>query len=147
MAHTEVIKANQLDQMLEYLFDGIELELASPEAIQLDMVRQIMAAETLEEAFSEFKSTPMEDMEGTVLHVHGVAWARSAYEAGAPIFGLVRVTADGSDKPIVVSCGGATVITRLRWAQLHNAMPFKVVFAREQSQQNPEYKYWTAKLV
>lgn len=147
MANTEVVKAHQLDQMIEYLFDGIELEVVSPEAIQLDMVRRIMGAETLEEAFAEFKSTPMEDMEGVVLRVNGVAWAKSAFEAGAPIFALVRCVPDGSEKEVVVSCGGATVITRLRWAELHEAMPFRVTFARETSQQNPEYKYWTAKLV
>jgi hypothetical protein len=110
------------------------------------MVRRIMEAETMEEAFTDFKSTPMEAMEGVPLTVTGIAWAKSAFEKGAPIFALIRCRPLGADREEVVSCGGATVITRLRWAELHEAMPFDVVFTQVQSQQNPEFKFWTAKL-
>jgi hypothetical protein len=146
MAKTELVKTHELDKMLGILFADTPLEVVSSEQIQLEMVRRIMQAETMEEAFAEFKSTPMEHVEDVPLHVTGIAWAKSTYEEGAPIFALIRCHVHGDNREMVVSCGGTTVITRLRWAELHEAMPFDVRFVREQSQQNPEYKFWTAKL-
>ena len=139
---TELERAN-LDEMVELLFAGEPIEVLSSEEIQLDMVRRIMQAETLEEAMADFTATPLERYEGVPLKVLGVRWAKSAYEAGSPIYAFITVQVSGDDKLDVVSCGGATVITRLRWVELHDAFPFSARFVRVQSQQNPEFKYWS----
>lgn len=137
---TDVAK---LDEMVELLFADAPIEVVSSEEIQLDMVRRIMQAETLEEAMADFTATPLERYEGVPIKVLGVRWAKSAYEAGSPIYAFMTVQVSGDNKIDVVSCGGATVVTRLRWAELHDQYPFSARFVRVQSQQNPEFKYWS----
>jgi len=55
MTGTDVITVEQVEDVLLH---GNDLDVVSPDAIQDDMVRRILAAESLEQAFGTFESTP-----------------------------------------------------------------------------------------
>jgi hypothetical protein len=131
------------EQIADVLLDQSDVTVVDAIDIQVDIVRRILAAGTVEEAHAETKTTPARELEGLLVTVHGVAWAKSAYEGGAAVYALLDVTADGADEHLTVSMGGRTVMASFLWDQQHQAFPVQGTFRLEQSQTNPENKFWT----
>lgn len=133
-------------QVAEVLLHGADLDVVSPDAVQEDMVRRILEAETAAEAFGGFSAVPAKDIEGTLIDVKGVAWMRSAFSDGPKVYALISGTLVESKTDVVVSMGGRTTMASFLWAQQNEAMPFRGSFVSARSNSDPEKTYWQFKL-
>ena len=143
MTSTELIT---LEQVEDVLLHGGEAEFITSEDQRADIVRRILASETLEEAFKEVESVPMKQLDGTLITIHGVKWAKSGYQEGPGVYALLDVTQDGDKHHFVSSMGGSSVMTALLWACRHDGFPIKGVPRLKPSRSNPDKSYWTFKL-
>lgn len=125
------------------ILTGEGMDIIPPEQISADIVRRVLNADTIEEAFGSFDATPATEIEGLGVTVHGVTWMRSSFNEGPPVYALMRVTEDATGVQSVVSMGGQTVMAGLLWAQKHDALPITGVFRRKQSQSGDGNSYWT----
>ena len=143
MASTELVTIEQVEDVLLH---GGEFDIVSTDEIQEDMVRRILASETLEDAFASFKTTSVKDVEGIALDINGVAWCKSGFKEGAGVFALLKATIADTDEQITLSMGGRTLMASFVWAQRNEKMPMRGVFKYEQSNANGERKFLTFKL-
>lgn len=143
MTNMELIPAHDIRNAL---LNMTEVQAVSSEAVQQDIVRRILEAETIEEAAQSFESVSAEDVEGKVLAINGIAWLKSTYKEGPPVYALVKCVPANTKKEITVSIGGRSVMAFLLWAQEHKVMPFKCVFVRSEPGGEHGYRYWQVKL-
>lgn len=135
-----------VEQVEDVLLHGGELDVVSPDDVQDDMVRQILAADSLDTAFEGFKATPAADLEGVRVTIEGVAWMRSAFDDGPKIYALLRGHISETGLPVTISMGGRSLMASFVWAQRNEAMPLEGTFVRERSNSNAERSFWTFRL-
>lgn len=140
---TDLIK---LDDVERALLHGEAVEITDPGDVSDDIVRRILAAESLEEAAQDFTSTPADEIDGMLVEVVGIAWMRSEYGEGSPVYALMQVIPEGDTRRMVVSIGGRSVLAMLLWAQRNEAMPFAGTFRKRQSKSVEGHAYWTFSL-
>lgn len=143
MASTELVS---LDDVERALLTGEDLAYVDPAEVSADIVRRILAAESLEDAFQSYEATPAEDVADELVTVTGIAWMRSTFNEGPPVYALMQVQRMDDGPPIVVSIGGRSVLAGLLWAMRNDAMPLKGTFRRRQSKSNEGKSYWTFQL-
>lgn len=147
---TEVAPRNAedltLEQVEDVLLHGGDLAVVSADAVQDDMVRRILEAETAEQAFSNFKSTPATDLEGQLVEVRGIAWMRSSFNEGPKVYALLDTVVVETGEVLVVSMGGRSLMASFVWAQRNRAMPIRGEFVKQRSNSNTERSYWVFKL-
>lgn len=142
-ASTELVTMAQVEDVLLH---GGDLAVVTEDEVQADMIRRILAAGNLGEAFADFRATAARDIEGRLVEVRGVAWMRSAFEEGPKVYCLLQVVDVETGELATVSMGGRTLMAAFLWAQRQEAMPFRGVFERERSRTNTERQFWTFKL-
>ena len=142
-----------LEQVEHALLHGGDVAVVSEEEVQTDMVRRILAAQTMEEAFAQFTTVPLDAVVQTPVEVQGVAWLKSAFEEGPKVYALLKLgllkDAPGAGKrgdTITVSMGGRTAMAAFVWAQRNAKMPFRGSFHREQSRTNAARSFIVFKL-
>jgi hypothetical protein len=142
-----------LEQVEHTLLHGGDIDVVSDEEIQTDMVRRILAAETMEEAFAQFTTVPLDAVVQAPVEVQGIAWMKSAFDEGPKVYALLKLRllkahtgAGKQGEVITVSMGGKTTMAAFVWAQRHAAMPFKGSFHREQSRSNAARSFIVFKL-
>jgi hypothetical protein len=147
---TELITLAQVEDVLLH---GGAVETVSDEEVQTDMVRRILSAETLEEAFQQFTTVPLDDIVQSPVEVRGVAWLKSAFDEGPKVYALLKIgLLDGSSRAgkkgeeVTVSMGGRTTMAAFVWAQRNARMPFRGSFHREQSRSNAARTFIVFKL-
>lgn len=132
-----------LEQVEQALLSGQGLDIVAPEQLQDDMVKRILEASDMEHAFQSFKATPVGEIEGIKVIVHGIAWLQSSFDEGSPVYALLSVTVDETGEPLTVSMGGRSLMASFLWAQRNKAMPFSGTFRKEQSRTNSSRAFWT----
>lgn len=140
---TEVIK---YEDVAAALIDMTEVQAATSDEVQRDIVQRILASESLEQAFQSFEAVHAEDVEGIPLTIHGIAWLKSNFKDGPPIYALMDAQPENTDRRVKVSIGGRSVMAALLWSSQHKAMPFTIVLVRSDPNPNGGNRYWTAKL-
>ena len=140
---TELAERISVEQVEHVLLHGGELAVASTDAVQDDMVRRILSAESLQDAFANFKSVPAAELDGQAVEVHGVAWMRSAFNEGPQVYALLKCRVKATGEDVVVSMGGRTLMASFLYAQRQEAMPFAGAFRKLRSNANSERSYWT----
>ena len=135
-----------LEQVEDVLLHGGDLAVVSADAIQDEMVRRVLEAETAEQAFGGFTATPAAELEGQLLAVHGIAWMRSAFNEGPKVYALLDCIIDATGERVTVSMGGRTLMASFVWAQRNRAMPIVGTFVKERSNSNTERAFWTFRL-
>lgn len=142
-----------LEQVEHALLHGGDIATVSDEEIQTDMVQRILAAETLEEAFAQFTTVPLDSVVQAPVEVQGVAWLKSAFDEGPKVYALLKLAllkdTPGAGKRgdiITVSMGGRTTMAAFVWAQRNAKMPFRGSFHREQSRSNASRSFIVFKL-
>ncbi|SRR6266568_6195249 len=143
MSATELVTIEQVEDVLLH---GGEMAVVSADAVQDDMVKRVLAAGALEEAFADFKATPAAELEGVGVTVNGIAWMRSAFEEGPKVYALLDCVVTDTGESVTVSMGGRTLMASFVWAQRNEAMPFTGTFRKERSNTNTERSFWTFKL-
>ena len=135
------------------LIHGGDIAAVSEEDIQTDMVQRILAAQTIEEAFAQFTTVPLDDVVGYTVDVEGVAWLKSSFDEGPKVYALLklRIAKAGhqrfkKDDVVTVSMGGRTAMAAFVWAQRNAKMPFRGSFHREQSHSNAARSFIVFKL-
>jgi hypothetical protein len=132
-----------LDQVADVLLNGATLDMVTPEAAQDDMVKRILEASDLAEAFAEYNATPAEQIEGQLVDVTGIAWMQSSFDEGPAVYALMQVTGVESGEQMTVSMGGRSLMASFLWAQQNRAMPIRGTFRRQQSRSNTARAFWT----
>ncbi len=142
-----------LAQVEHTLLHGGDIDVVSDEQIQEDMVRRILSASTLEEAFASFETVPLDAIVQAPVEVQGVAWLRSAFDEGPKVYALLKLAllknTPGAGKAgdvVTVSMGGRTAMAAFVWAQRNAKMPFRGSFHREQSRSNAARSFIVFKL-
>lgn len=135
-----------LEQVEDVLLHGGEVEVVSSDEVQADMVRRILEAGTVEDAFNNFQSVSASDIEGVEVEVRGIAWMRSAFNEGPKVYALLDCVNIETGEAITVSMGGRSLMASFLWAQRNRAMPFRGEFVKERSRTNTERAYWLFKL-
>lgn len=133
------------DDIRNALIDMAEAQSVSSDDVQRDIVQRILDAKTIEEAAQSFEATSAQDVEGVPLTVHGIAWLKSSYKEGPPVYALIDCTPHGSKQRLKVSMGGRSAMAFLLWTQHHKAMPFDVVFSRSDPTEEGS-RYWKVNL-
>lgn len=128
------------------LIEMAEARSITSEQVQRDIVERILAAETIEDAAQSFTAIGAEDVEGVRLTVHGLAWLKSTYKEGPPVYALIDCTPENTKLRVKVSMGGRSAMAFLLWCQEHRAMPFDVVFTRSEPGGENGYRYWQVNL-
>lgn len=146
----EIVEASKgnvtIEQVEDALLHGGDLEIVSSEDVQADMVRRILQAGTLEDAFNNFSSVSASDLEGVPVRINGIAWMRSAFNEGPKVYALLDCVNLETGEAITVSMGGRSLMASFVWAQRNRAMPFEGEFVKERSRTNTERAYWLFKL-
>lgn len=137
---TDVITIEQVEDILLH---GGDMPAISSEELQDDMVRRIIGAADLREAFAGFVATPADDIEGMMVDVIGVAWVRSAFDEGPAVYALLKVVGAEDRLERTVSMGGRSLMASFVWAQRNEAMPIRGTFRKEQSRSNANRAFWT----
>lgn len=140
---TELVALDDVERALIHME---AIDIVPPEDISADIVRRILESDTLEEAARDFTADPADSIEGAEVVVTGVAWMKSAFDEGAPVYALMRVHGPTDKRERVVSIGGRSVLAMLLWAQRHEAMPFNGTFRKRPSRSDPSRSYWTFNL-
>lgn len=132
-----------LDAVQDVLLHGGALDIIAPEAAQEDMIRRILEASDLKDAFAEYNATPAEQIEGQQVDVTGIAWMKSSFEDGPGVYALMQVVGVESGEQMTVSMGGRSLMASFLWAQRNHKMPIRGVFRKQQSQSNTARSFWT----
>lgn len=132
-----------LDQVQDTLLNGTEMDVVSADAVQDDMVRRILGAETVADAFGNFKATPASELEGVAVSVRGIAWMRSSFKDGPKVYALLDAAIAASGEAVTISMGGRSLMASFLWAQRNRAMPINGTFRLERSNSDPEKSFWT----
>jgi predicted transcriptional regulator len=140
---TDIVKS---DDIRNALIEMAEAQSVTSEDVQRDIVQRILDAETIDEAAQSFEALSAEDVEGRRLTVHGIAWLKSTYKEGPPVYALIDCTPANTRKRVKVSMGGRSAMAFLLWCQEHRAMPFDVVFTRSEPSGENGYRYWKVNL-
>lgn len=140
MATTELVP---LDQVEDVLINGGTLDIVNPDAVQDDIVKRILGASDLSEAFAEYKATPADQVDGMLLDVTGIAWMRSSFDEGPAVYALFQCKLVESGDEVTVSMGGRSLMASFLWAQRNKAMPIRGTFRKQQSQANTARSFWT----
>lgn len=142
-----------LEQVEHTLLHGGDVAVVSDEEVQTDMVRRILASATMEEAFAQFTTVPLDTIVRAPVRVDGVAWRQSAFDEGPKVYAMLKITllkdhagAGKKGDELVVSMGGRTTMAAFVWAQRNAKMPFAGSFHREQSRTNNARSFIVFKL-
>lgn len=105
--------------------DDLTLEDESPD-IDLDDAIRILSAETADEVLKVNEMRKIDTYDGKPFVVLSVTWRKSRKsDDGQGRYAVMRcVDADGAE--FLTTCGATKVVLQLRWAQLHNALPWRV---------------------
>lgn len=153
----EVVPANQsgivfadaLDDaaVASYMNDMDATTDDSPEAIQLEIARRILSADSEAALWAATTVLSAKDVQFQPLLVTGVRWIKSAHEGGAPKFAIIDAKKIAGDVPVTVSCGGLNVVLTLYKLQKFNSLPAKVVIESKPSGNDPGRVIYTMKPV
>lgn len=143
MASTELVT---LEQVEDVLLHGGNMPVVESDQIQDDIVQQILASKSLEEAFGEFSATSAKDIEGVLVDVRGLAWVKSTFEEGPGVYALCDCKLVESGLEVRVSMGGKTTMARFIYAMRNNAMPIRGVFQYEETSNGSGRRFLTFKL-
>lgn len=120
-----------------YVSDMRATDDESPEAIQAEIARRILSADTLEDVWAATKVLSAKEILNTPILVNNVRWVTSAHEGGAPKFAIIDGENTYTSKPITVSCGALNVVLTLYKMQKFGALPAKVMLTSKPSTSDP----------
>lgn len=134
-----VIFANAIGDkaIAAFVTDMNEADEESPAAIQSEIARRILSAESIEDVWAATKVLSAKEILNTPILVKAVRWVTSAHEEGAPKFAIIDGENTYSGKPVTVSCGALNVVLTLYKLQKFNALPAKVIIASKASSSDP----------
>lgn len=126
-----------------YLGDMRASEDDSPEAIQAEIARRILSADSVDAIWAATKVLSAKEVLNTPLMVESVRWVTSAHAGGAPKFAIIDGRNTYSNEPVTVSCGALNVVLTLYKLQKFNGLPAKVVIRSKPSSSDPGRSVYT----
>jgi hypothetical protein len=130
-----IVFADVLDDsaVAEYMTDMDATSDESPEAIQLEIARRILAAPDEKSLWAATTVKSAKDVVNQPIEVQHVRWVKSAYAGGAPKFAIIDGTMVYGGDPVTVSCGGLNVVLTLYKLQKFGSLPAKIVIGSKPS--------------
>ena len=108
----DVASLDELDQIL--LTGEYESEIIDdPAEISRQIVAQLLAAEDDSQVFDFGNAVGWREFVGTPMEVRGFHWRPSAYEAGAPIYFVVRAVRLDTGEIVTLTTGSHNVLAQL----------------------------------
>lgn len=121
----------------EYLQDMSGTEDETPEAIQLQIARRILAANDVESVWQATKVLSARDILNTPIIIERVRWITSAHKGGAPKYAIIEGLNGFDQKPVTISCGAMNVVLTVYKLQKFSALPCKVMITSKPSGSDP----------
>lgn len=106
----------------------------------LMMAAKILAAQTPEELSVGGKADHVRDLIDVPIEVESITFTESDYEDGYPFFALFHGKEVRTGKPVVVSCGGLTVVPAAYMLRKNGWLPTVVVFTEAKANPTTGYK-------
>lgn len=119
--------------MSEYVADMKATDDESPEAIQVEIARRILSADSVDAVWGATRVLTARDVLNQPIVVERVRWITSAHKAGAPKFAIIEGKRLHGDEPITVSCGAMNVVLTLYKLQKFGALPATVMISAKPS--------------
>lgn len=140
LVFAEVLGDNAIDA---YLSDMQATEDDSPEAIQLEIARRILSADSIDDVWAATKVLTAKEVLNTPLDVERVRWITSAHKGGAPKFAIIEGKNVYTNAPVTVSCGALNVVLTLYKLQKYDGLPARVMLKSKPSSSDPGRSVYT----
>jgi len=126
---SDVVKGEVVGMEVKRFLDGAKaLVMEDADATQEAILERILQANTLDDILNNRSVTSAKDVLLTPLTVAKVRWMRSDMEEGIGLYALVEGRRDDTDEPVVISCGGVSVMGQLWRMDELGLLPVKVRF-------------------
>jgi hypothetical protein len=100
-------------RLVEFLQAAKDQEQVTPEQAALDIVRRILASDTIEDVLAGTPAIHARDVVGDVLTITGYSFNESGFSEAGPGFYMLIECVDGNGEPFKVTCGALNVMAQL----------------------------------
>lgn len=124
---SEVVAKPMDSQLARFLSAGREGSVQDPQQAALDMVRQILAAETVEDVLKRAEALHARDILDQTIVLTGVRFNESDLGGDGPDFYALLEIVDENGEAQVVTCGAITVMAQVWKLNELGALPMRAV--------------------
>lgn len=98
----------------------------SSENVAIDMVANILKAETLDDVLAMNETVGLKDLIGHTIMVYGAELRESEQEAGYPVYAVIDAVDDTSGDRLTITSGSGKILAQLCKFQMMRAYPVRV---------------------
>lgn len=120
---TDMDALNELENILRTGVGPNQSVESDPEAIQREIIAELLDAETDDELEFVGNAEGWQDMEGVPVVIQGFRWRPSEYDKGSPVFAVVYATRVDDGARVVLTCGSGGVMAQLCNLAKRNRLP------------------------
>lgn len=139
MTTGEVVVKDTNAALARFLGAATALEPIDPQQAALDMVRRILAGDTVDEVLEGQAAIHAADVLGVTLVVTGVRWNESDLGGGPGFYALMDCV-DGDGNSFTITCGAITVMAQLFRLHELGAFPTRLVIEEAEKATRSGYK-------
>lgn len=118
---------DQVRRLLDFLRDKAVSDDDDSSRAMMDIIAQVMTAETAEEVLDTTGTTPAEEVIGIPMRIDGVAYRESDMASGLPYYVVLTVFRGDTRMSDVISCGGFKVVAQIARLDMLGQLDGRVV--------------------
>lgn len=119
---SEIVQRNDA-RVVAFLAAGKDAANVDPERAQLDIVRRILASDSVEDVLVQQEATHARDVLGDVLQIVGIRRQESSVGESGPDFYMLLDCVTEEGEPFAVTCGSINVMAQLHRLEELDAFP------------------------
>lgn len=112
----------------DFLLNARPEESSNPAEVQMDIMRRILSAKSLDEVFLTTQLQSAEDYFGQAIIITDIRWGKSDFSDGPGVYAIVTGTESIFGNEVTLSCGGINVVAQLYMIRKFDALPMAVEF-------------------
>lgn len=117
-------------EVATYLASQAAIDEEDPESTAFEIVNRILQARTPEEVLRRQQVLSAEDVLMTPLILGRVRWHRSDYDGREGAYALLEAANVNTGEPLLITCGGRTVMAQVWQLDRLGALPCRVQFGK-----------------
>jgi len=134
---TSEMSGNELEQ---YFADLKAPEIQDPAAVEEEILRGILAAQTPEEALRGGKLTSARDVIGVPLTIRGVRYNRSSFETREAAYAVIDAVDRRTGEVLTIGCGARKVMAQLWVFDQRGWLPAELIISESANQTANGYR-------
>ena len=125
------------------LGEPVDLPVEDPtEEMGHDILRRVLAADSIDEALEAGTANKMEAFDGVPLSITGITFRQSDYQEGCGVYVLIEAFTEKAERPVVITSGASNVVAQCTVACREDDLPFKAKFKRSEKQTRNGFWVW-----